>query len=364
MDLTPVFSALATGGTPLVRADFTDDAAWGMVVALVGGQSEDDHRPHVPLIDDPALLGIEPGDFARSHRSSQDVFGHALLADNRSMAEARAGGEVTVVYVDLCGDDPVDAGEDGGDSWLGRSFRCATGEIASVEDNLSIANLDFADFAGAVSPDGVYRGEHAEPQPLIVPEAAAGLASSVRIGRDVDGAEGARVLSGETGEVESVRTIRGTRRRLFECCAHVTSWSDHVAPSPGWSWIGQPGEDLGKDSWAFSRNHPDQLTGSEGAVRTVFVEVDRPRRVVRRWQWMRLPASASDTTIDHFVAVLPEESRLTVELTQSRDDHGEAWTEIRVHHENLPVEWLDDMRAWWDLQLAIADHGAFGSSTR
>jgi len=30
--------------------------------------------------------------------------------------------------------------------------------IQSVENNLSIANLDFADFVGAADPDGVYRG--------------------------------------------------------------------------------------------------------------------------------------------------------------------------------------------------------------
>lgn len=41
-------------------------------------------------------------------------------------------------------------------SFLGRSFRCAVPEIASIEANLSIANMDFADYAD--ERGGVFRG--------------------------------------------------------------------------------------------------------------------------------------------------------------------------------------------------------------
>jgi hypothetical protein len=40
----------------------------------------------------------------------------------------------------------------------GRTFRVVPSAVWAVENNLSIANLDFADFADAVGPDGVFRG--------------------------------------------------------------------------------------------------------------------------------------------------------------------------------------------------------------
>lgn len=40
----------------------------------------------------------------------------------------------------------------------GRTFRVVPGEMWAVENNLSIANMDFADFADSVDPDGTFRG--------------------------------------------------------------------------------------------------------------------------------------------------------------------------------------------------------------
>lgn len=48
-------------------------------------------------------------------------------------------------------------------------------------------------------------------------------------------------------------------------------------------------------------------------------------------------------------------------LDQSRDAAGSPWTTIRVNHEDLPVEWLEDMETWWAYQLSIADHAGFGT---
>jgi hypothetical protein len=40
----------------------------------------------------------------------------------------------------------------------GREFRAAPAAVQSIENNLSIANMDFAEFADAVDEDGVFRG--------------------------------------------------------------------------------------------------------------------------------------------------------------------------------------------------------------
>jgi hypothetical protein len=40
----------------------------------------------------------------------------------------------------------------------GRQFRAIAAEVSSIDNNLSIANMDFAEFAIAVDTDGVFRG--------------------------------------------------------------------------------------------------------------------------------------------------------------------------------------------------------------
>lgn len=197
------------------------------------------------------------------------------------------------------------------------------------------------------------------PPLLRVPEAEAGLAASVRIGRDVGGGADARTLSGQVGSVEVERTVRGTRRRLFFDCARVTTWSGLCVPGPSWTYMGPSGPDyaLGDSHyWASGDYHPDQLSGADGLIRWSFVEVDKPARAVRAWNWV----SGSGFPGDRDVSLLAEESIVTTTLDQSKDATGGAWTTIRIRHEGLPVEWLDDMETWWAFQLAIADHAGFG----
>lgn len=43
--------------------------------------------------------------------------------------------------------------------WVrGREFRCVTEEVAGIEANLAIANMDVEEFADHVAADGVFRG--------------------------------------------------------------------------------------------------------------------------------------------------------------------------------------------------------------
>jgi len=40
----------------------------------------------------------------------------------------------------------------------GRRFRAIAAEIQAIENNLSIANMDFFEFAGSVDKEGIFRG--------------------------------------------------------------------------------------------------------------------------------------------------------------------------------------------------------------
>ena len=53
---------------------------------------------------------------------------------------------------------------------------------------------------------------------------------------------------------------------------------------------------------------------------------------------------------------------ITTTLVQSRRD-GVPWTTVRMVREGLSVEWLDDMTAYGNLQLAMADATRFGCPT-
>jgi hypothetical protein len=155
----PLARLFRDGATPLVRTDFSDDSAWAQVVRAVtapvdfGAEAGGSYEPHVEPLDDRAYDGATAQ--ALADDSHEGALGYVLLADDRTMREAAAGGEVTVVYVDLSVL-PEDAAEFG---WVnGQAIRCVVGEVADIEANLSIANMDFEEFADSADPDGVYRG--------------------------------------------------------------------------------------------------------------------------------------------------------------------------------------------------------------
>ena len=167
MDRARIIETFASDSTPLIRTDFTDDAAWRAVVTQVSAPvdfdepDEDDlgdegYAPNLTAIDDPGFESVTGALLGEAFSAADGALGYALLADSRSMAEASAGGEITLDYVDLSVSDPEDA--ELFESFMGRTFRCAVPEVASIETNLSLANMDFHEFADNTDPDGVFRG--------------------------------------------------------------------------------------------------------------------------------------------------------------------------------------------------------------
>ena len=152
--------------TILLRTDFSDDAAWDRVKQLVTAPADfgiepDDEAPDDDGLYTPNIQALDDAGFdvatseSLTLASDGRALGYLLLADAQTMREAADGGEVSVVYVDLSVS-ATDAAEFGIE--LGRAFRCLTGEVASIEVNLSISNMDFEDFANSVDTDGVFRG--------------------------------------------------------------------------------------------------------------------------------------------------------------------------------------------------------------
>jgi hypothetical protein len=53
-----------------------------------------------------------------------------------------------------------------------------------------------------------------------------------------------------------------------------------------------------------------------------------------------------------------------ITYTQAKGSSGEAITTIEVQHFGVPVEWAEDLRAWWTYQLAFVEHRATRTADR
>ena len=129
----------------VIRTDFSDDATWEHVCKLIQEpQTQDNFQAYVECISDTTCIGLTPEKVASvlpkdSHRT------FAFLVDTVAIQNR----EHAVLVVDLA-EDP------------GRSFRVIPSEAWGVQNNLSLANMGFDEFAASVDTDGVFRGF---PQP-------------------------------------------------------------------------------------------------------------------------------------------------------------------------------------------------------
>ncbi len=126
---------------PVLRTDFSDQATWDEIRAEiqkpVGGLQ---FRAYVEFIDDPEfanltenqLLKLLPADYKH---------GFIIVADRTTISNP----EHPLLVIDLF-DKPT------------REFRALPQQIQGIENNLSIANMDFEEFADAVEEDGMFRG--------------------------------------------------------------------------------------------------------------------------------------------------------------------------------------------------------------
>jgi hypothetical protein len=130
----------ATEKLLVVRTDFSNDAGWEWVQSALG-KTNDESSLSVQFVSDAAFAGLTAKQLPQKIADGYEQ-PIAVLAD----AETFTGSEQTLLVVDLR-DKP------------GRSFRSLPGCLHEVFDNLSVANMAFAEFVKAAKGDGVYRGE-------------------------------------------------------------------------------------------------------------------------------------------------------------------------------------------------------------
>lgn len=136
----------------LVRTDFTDDAAWRALL-------QDAQAVHADPAGVEAQAVLTPVDDREFDGWTVDMLldldvdsGYLFVADARTLADPER--PILVLNTDKAED---------GDPEEPASFRVIPEQLASIENNLSIANLGFIDYVESADADGVFRGLPSQP---------------------------------------------------------------------------------------------------------------------------------------------------------------------------------------------------------
>ncbi|MEU4216864.1 DUF6924 domain-containing protein [Actinoplanes sp. NPDC026623] len=127
-----------TAGALVLRTDFSDDAAFEAVRAACETTSPEGFGADLTFVSDRAFAGVTPEQVVALPKAGYSGF--VFLVDDVTITAP----EMPVVVVDLLHEP-------------GRWFRVEPAEMWAVENNLSLGNMDFFEFADHADPDGVFR---------------------------------------------------------------------------------------------------------------------------------------------------------------------------------------------------------------
>ncbi|GHG84302.1 DUF6924 domain-containing protein [Streptomyces griseocarneus] len=127
--------------TPVLRTDFSDQEAWEDIRGTIETPTErDEFVADVTFFDDGSCAGLTAEEIVAL---VPDDYDHAFLVIVDDVATA--SDEMPLLCVDLADE-------------RGRTVRVVAAELWSIENNLSLANMDFEEFVDAAEADGVFRG--------------------------------------------------------------------------------------------------------------------------------------------------------------------------------------------------------------
>jgi hypothetical protein len=128
-----------TTDAPVLRTDFSDQGVWNDVCSEIR-QPVDGFLANVEFVDDPEFAGVTVDELPRIIPGDSG-HGYIFVVDQVTMSAP----DHPLLVVDLITEP-------------GRTFRAIPSTVQSIENNLSIANMDFAEFADNVDETGVFRG--------------------------------------------------------------------------------------------------------------------------------------------------------------------------------------------------------------
>jgi hypothetical protein len=132
-----------TKDSPVIRADFKDDEVWQSICEAIEKLDTElfEFKAYVEYIEGPEYAGLSSEELRALVPPGWDRT-FMFVVDGVALSHP----EQPILVVDLY-DEP------------GRTFRVIPSEMWAVENNLSIANMQFSSFADHTDPDGIYRGQ-------------------------------------------------------------------------------------------------------------------------------------------------------------------------------------------------------------
>jgi hypothetical protein len=127
-----------TENSLVLRSDFSDNSAWEPICAAIQ-ESVGEFRAYVDCLSDPEYDGLTAEQLTTLIPRGSRLF--AFIVDRVALTHP----EHPILVVDLFVEP-------------GRTFRVIPSEMWSVQNNLSICNMDFDEFAVAADKDGILRG--------------------------------------------------------------------------------------------------------------------------------------------------------------------------------------------------------------
>ena len=135
-----------TDRVPVIRADFSDDALWARLQDDIRAETEEGFAANVEFVEYPTLVGLDAPALARAFpRAYPHEYHHPVVFVVDAVAVSSP--EHPILAVGVNERDRADP------------FRVVPEELHSIQANLSIANVDYDEFAAAAHRgDGVIRG--------------------------------------------------------------------------------------------------------------------------------------------------------------------------------------------------------------
>ncbi|MBO0694164.1 MAG: hypothetical protein J2P58_14765 [Acidimicrobiaceae bacterium] len=141
----PMIELPGTLQVPVVRTDYSSDAAWQWICEQIASPTDEGFKANVEFVEDRSLEGlVERAIVEAIPRGYPSHYPHAVLFVVDAIAISPP--DHALLVVDLHEANPSE------------HFRAIPRAVQSIENNLSIANMDFVEFASAVDPAGIFRG--------------------------------------------------------------------------------------------------------------------------------------------------------------------------------------------------------------
>lgn len=126
--------------TPVIRTDFTDEVTWKKIQKEITAINIMGFSANVRFINEQQYSGLTGQELLQSIPGLNE-YGCIFVADVTAMVSM----EHHLLVLD-----PFNP--------TGKTFRVIPLEAWGVENNLSLANMDYIEFADSVDSDGVFRG--------------------------------------------------------------------------------------------------------------------------------------------------------------------------------------------------------------